>query len=89
MLPKGFKVGGIRSELSKKEGKKDLALFMSDVPASTASIFTQNAAKAAPVFLDIERLKIGNKFSGVITNSGCANACTGIKGLEDAEYICL
>jgi glutamate N-acetyltransferase/amino-acid N-acetyltransferase len=88
MLPKGFKVGGIRSELSKKEGKKDLALFISDVPASTAGIFTQNVAKAAPVLLDIERLKMGNKFSGVIANSGCANACTGIKGLEDAEYIC-
>ena len=88
MLPKGFKVGGIRSELSKKEGKKDLALFISDVPSSTAGIFTQNAAKAAPVLLDIERLKTGNKFSGVLVNSGCANACTGVKGLEDAVYIC-
>ncbi|MDR1663082.1 MAG: bifunctional glutamate N-acetyltransferase/amino-acid acetyltransferase ArgJ [Endomicrobium sp.] len=88
MLPKGFKVGGIRSELSKKEGKKDLALFISDVPANTACIFTQNIVKAAPVLLDIERLKIRDKFSGVIANSGCANACTGTKGLEDAEYIC-
>ncbi|MDR2645071.1 MAG: bifunctional glutamate N-acetyltransferase/amino-acid acetyltransferase ArgJ [Endomicrobium sp.] len=88
MLPRGFKVGGIRSELSRKEEKKDLALFISDVPASTAGIFTQNVVKAAPVLLDIERLKTGNKFSGVIANSGCANACTGIKGLEDAEYIC-
>ncbi|MDR1122622.1 MAG: bifunctional glutamate N-acetyltransferase/amino-acid acetyltransferase ArgJ [Endomicrobium sp.] len=88
MLPKGFKVGGICSGLSKKKRKKDLALFISDVPASTACIFTQNTVKAAPVLLDIERLKVGNKFLGVIANSGCANACTGVKGLEDAEYIC-
>jgi glutamate N-acetyltransferase/amino-acid N-acetyltransferase len=88
MLPKGFKVGAICSELSKKEDKKDLAIFISDVPASTAGIFTQSVAKAAPVLLDIKRLKTSGKFSGVIVNSGCANACTGVKGLEDAEYVC-
>jgi glutamate N-acetyltransferase/amino-acid N-acetyltransferase len=88
MLPKGFKVGGIRSGLSKKEEKKDLAIFVSDVPASAAGIFTQSVAKAAPVFIDIEKLKKGGKFSGIIANSGCANACTGGKGLEDAEYLC-
>jgi glutamate N-acetyltransferase/amino-acid N-acetyltransferase len=88
MLPKGFKVGAIRSELSKKEGKKDLAIFISDVPANTAGIFTQSMVKAAPVLLDIKRLKTGTKFSGIIANSGCANACTGTKGLEDAEYVC-
>jgi glutamate N-acetyltransferase/amino-acid N-acetyltransferase len=88
MLPKGFKVGGIRSGLSKKEEKKDLAIFVSDIPASAAGIFTQSVAKAAPVFVDIERLKKGSKFSGIIANSGCANACTGDKGLENAEYVC-
>jgi glutamate N-acetyltransferase/amino-acid N-acetyltransferase len=88
MLPKGFNVGAIRSELSKKEGKKDLAIFISDVPASTAGIFTQNVVKAAPILVDIKRLKTGDKFSGIIVNSGCANACTGTKGLEDAEYVC-
>ncbi|MDR3195264.1 MAG: bifunctional glutamate N-acetyltransferase/amino-acid acetyltransferase ArgJ [Endomicrobium sp.] len=88
MLPKGFKVGGICSGLSKKEEKKDLAIFISDVPSSAAGVFTQNVAKAAPVLVDIKRLKTGDKFSGVIANSGCANACTGVKGLEDAEYIC-
>ncbi|MDR1474290.1 MAG: bifunctional glutamate N-acetyltransferase/amino-acid acetyltransferase ArgJ [Endomicrobium sp.] len=88
MLPKGFKVAGISSGLSNKEGKKDLAIFISDVAASAAGIFTQSVAKAAPVLLDIERLKKGGKFFGVIANSGCANACTGDKGLEDAQYVC-
>ncbi|MDR2436553.1 MAG: bifunctional glutamate N-acetyltransferase/amino-acid acetyltransferase ArgJ [Endomicrobium sp.] len=88
MLPKGFKVGAICSELSKKENKKDLAIFISDVPASTAGIFTQSVVKAAPVLVDIKRLKIRCKFLGIIVNSGSANACTGVKGLEDAEYVC-
>ncbi|MDR1926770.1 MAG: bifunctional glutamate N-acetyltransferase/amino-acid acetyltransferase ArgJ [Endomicrobium sp.] len=88
MLPKGFKVGGIRSGLSKKEGKKDLALFISDTPANVAGMFTQSVAKAAPVLVDIERLHKNKKFFGVIANSGCANACTGTKGKKAAEDMC-
>jgi glutamate N-acetyltransferase/amino-acid N-acetyltransferase len=88
MLPKGFKVGGIRSGLSKNEGKKDLALFISESPAHAAGIFTKNIVKAAPVLTDIERLEKGGKFSGIIANSGCANACTGDKGKKDAENMC-
>jgi glutamate N-acetyltransferase/amino-acid N-acetyltransferase len=56
MLPKGFKVGGMQSGLSKKEGNKDLALFVSELPASAAGVFTKNIIKAAPVLIDIERL---------------------------------
>ncbi|GHT14233.1 hypothetical protein AGMMS49571_09480 [Endomicrobiia bacterium] len=61
MLPKGFKIGGMRSGLSKKEGKKDLALFVSESPASAAGVFTKSIVKAAPVLIDIERLKKGGK----------------------------
>ncbi len=88
MLPKGFKVGGIRSGISKKEGKKDLALFISEVEANAAGMFTKSVVKAAPVLVDIDRMKKGGKFSAVIANSGCANACTGSKGKKDAVEIC-
>jgi glutamate N-acetyltransferase/amino-acid N-acetyltransferase len=88
MLPKGFKVGGLRIGLSKKEEKKDLALFVSESPASAAGIFTKNIIKAAPVLVDIERLKKGDRFSAIVVNSGCANACTGDKGKKDAENMC-
>jgi glutamate N-acetyltransferase/amino-acid N-acetyltransferase len=88
MLPKGFKVGAIHIGLSKKANKKDLAIFISDVPASVAAMFTRNVVKAAPVLVDIERLHKNSKFFGIIANSGCANACTGIKGKKDAEYMC-
>jgi glutamate N-acetyltransferase/amino-acid N-acetyltransferase len=89
MLPKGFKVGGICSGISKKEGKKDMALFISESPANAAGVFTKNVVKAAPVLVDIEKLKRGGKFSGIIANSGCANACTGVRGEKDAENMCL
>ncbi|MCL1971760.1 MAG: bifunctional glutamate N-acetyltransferase/amino-acid acetyltransferase ArgJ [Endomicrobia bacterium] len=87
-IPNGFKVGGVRSGIHKKEGKKDLALFISETPADTAAMFTQSATKAAPVILDIEILKKNKKISAVIANSGCANACTGKKGLQDAKAMC-
>ncbi|MCL2335064.1 MAG: bifunctional ornithine acetyltransferase/N-acetylglutamate synthase, partial [Endomicrobia bacterium] len=87
-IPKGFKVGGVRSGIHKKEGKKDLALFLSETPADAAAMFTQSVTKAAPVILDIEILKKNKKISAIIANSGCANACTGAKGLRDAKMMC-
>ncbi|MDR3281528.1 MAG: bifunctional glutamate N-acetyltransferase/amino-acid acetyltransferase ArgJ, partial [Endomicrobium sp.] len=89
MLPKGFKVSGVCSGISKEEHKKDLALFISELPASVAGMFTSSVTKAAPVLVDIEKLKKGGKFSAILANSGCANACTGTKGKRDAEDMCL
>ncbi|MDR1695842.1 MAG: bifunctional glutamate N-acetyltransferase/amino-acid acetyltransferase ArgJ [Endomicrobium sp.] len=89
MFPKGFRVGGVRSGIHKKEGKKDLALFVSDVPANAAGMFTKSVVKAAPVLVDIERMKNGGKISAIIANSGCANACTGAKGIKDAKTMCV
>ncbi|MDR2425710.1 MAG: bifunctional glutamate N-acetyltransferase/amino-acid acetyltransferase ArgJ [Endomicrobium sp.] len=88
MFPKGFKAGGVRCGLHKKEGKKDLALFISCVPASAAGMFTKSVTKAAPVIVDIEKMKKGGRISAIIVNSGCANACTGIKGRTDALTVC-
>lgn len=90
-LPEGFKVGGVRSGLSSTRGKKDLALFISEVPANAAGMFTKSITKAAPVEVDIERMsgaKTAGRFSAVIANSGCANACTGEKGKADALAMC-
>ncbi len=80
----GFLVSGIRCGIKKKEGAKDLALIYSEVPASAAAVFTTNAMKAAPVLLDMERIKSG-KGRAVIINSGNANACTGSDGLKVAK----
>lgn len=80
----GFFVSGIRCGIKKKEGAKDLAVIYSEVPASVAAVFTKNAVKAAPVLLDIERVKSG-KGRAVVINSGNANACTGDDGLKKAR----
>ncbi|MGZ3525358.1 MAG: bifunctional glutamate N-acetyltransferase/amino-acid acetyltransferase ArgJ, partial [Thermodesulfobacteriota bacterium] len=87
MKPLDFKVRGFRfSGISagiKKDGKRDLGLIYSEVPAQVAGLFTTNAVKAAPVQLDRERVKRGI-CQAIIVNSGNANACTGNPGLRDA-----
>jgi glutamate N-acetyltransferase/amino-acid N-acetyltransferase len=91
VLPIGFKVGGGYVGISKNMDMKkyDLALFLSEKPASAAGVFTKNLVKAAPVNISITRLqKKSSLFYGIVANSGCANACTGHQGNVDAEYIC-
>lgn len=87
MLPKGFYCNGLHSGIAKKSSKKDLAIFYSDSPATVAGMFTFSLVKAAPVLIDIERLKKYKSFQAVVVNSGCANACTGQKGQKDAEIV--
>jgi len=78
----GFQASGIASGI-KEEGRKDLALLYSEVPAKAAGVFTTNVFKAAPVLLDMERIKSGSA-RAVIVNSGNANAATGEEGYQDA-----
>jgi glutamate N-acetyltransferase/amino-acid N-acetyltransferase len=80
-LPKGFRLFGLRSGISSKPGKKDLALFWSDRPARAAGVFTKNLFSAAPVRYCQKALKNSPQARAVIINSGCANACTGKQGL--------
>ncbi len=79
----GFLFSGISAGI-KKDGKRDLGLIYSEVPAQVGGLFTTNAVKAAPVHLDMERVKAG-LCQAVVVNSGNANACTGSQGLRDAR----
>ena len=81
----GFVAGAVAAGL-KKDGKKDLGIIFSEVPACAAGVFTTNQVQAAPVLLDKERIKSG-RCQAIIANSGNANACTGKKGIEDAEAV--
>lgn len=83
MTVTGFKFSGISAGIKKNE-KKDIALIYSDLPLSAAGVFTSSTVKAAPVVLDVERIK-GGIARAIIVNSGNANACTGRKGLKDAK----
>jgi glutamate N-acetyltransferase/amino-acid N-acetyltransferase len=79
----GFKVWGIHCGI-KKTDKKDLAIISSDREAAVAGVFTKNRVKAASVLLDATRVKSG-KGQVIAANSGCANACTGKRGMADAR----
>lgn len=68
----------------KKSGKKDMGLIYSEVPAVCAAVFTTNVVKAAPVLLDMERVK-NPVTRALVINSGNANACTGEQGMADAR----
>jgi glutamate N-acetyltransferase/amino-acid N-acetyltransferase len=79
----GFKAWGIHSGIKKNE-KKDLAIIYSDREAAVAGVFTKNRVKAACILLNTSKVKSG-KGRAIIANSGCANACTGKRGLADAR----
>lgn len=80
--PKGFKASGLHCGLKHK--KKDLAVLVSDVPASVAGVFTTNAVQAAPLKVTKEVVYTTKKMQAMIVNSGNANACTGKQGVKDA-----
>jgi len=69
---------------SDKGPKRDLALILSEAPATVAGLFTTNQTCAAPVKVCVERVKRG-RARAVVVNSGNANACTGREGLRDAR----
>jgi glutamate N-acetyltransferase / amino-acid N-acetyltransferase len=82
-LPEGFRAAGVACGL-KPSGARDLALLVSDSPATvSAARFTRSGVLAAPVLLTQERCQLAG-IRAVVANSGNANAATGRRGLEDA-----
>ena len=80
--PKGFTAAGVHCGIKKE--KKDLAILVSEVPASVAGVFTTNAVQAAPLKVTKEVVYNSKKMQAIIVNSGNANACTGKQGIADA-----
>jgi glutamate N-acetyltransferase/amino-acid N-acetyltransferase len=82
--PGGFLAGAFSAGIKHAEKRRlDLGILFSEVPCTAAAVFTTNLVKAAPVVLDCQRLKTG-RARAVVVNSGCANACTGDRGMADA-----
>jgi glutamate N-acetyltransferase/amino-acid N-acetyltransferase len=80
--PQGFLAAGLYCGIRKT--KKDLAMIVSQVPATVAGVFTRNKTQAAPIIVDKLQLKRSPVCSALVVNSGNANACTGERGLNDA-----
>ncbi|THG97304.1 hypothetical protein EW145_g7643, partial [Phellinidium pouzarii] len=86
-FPRGFLLGGTHAGVKKSATVADLALAVSATahPAAAAGVFTRNAVAAAPVLVSSQVLEdSGARVRSVVVNSGCANAVTGKRGLEDA-----
>lgn len=84
-VPSGFLFSTVEAAI-KKLGRKDIALIYSEKDCTISGMFTTNKIKAAPVKLDMQRIKTGIG-RAIIVNSGNANACTGNQGMKDAMEI--
>jgi len=82
-MPKGFKCAGISAGI-KAGGIKDMALILTESPATAAGVFTTNQVCAAPVKVCREHLEHGTA-RAIVMNSGIANACTGSEGMVAAR----
>ncbi len=81
-FPRGFRCASRNVGL--KPEAKDLTLFVSEVDAAAAAVFTRNHFPGAPIVLGRETIKAG-RLRAVIANSKCSNVATGAPGLENAR----
>jgi glutamate N-acetyltransferase/amino-acid N-acetyltransferase len=85
MVIQGFKTSAVAAGI-KAGGALDLALICSDIPATTAAVFTQNTFIAAPLVVSRRHLQeTGHRVRAVLVNSGNANAATGEAGIQAAQ----
>ena len=83
--PAGFVAAGEYCGI--KEGnlsKPDIALIYSPARTVAAATFTTNRVKAAPVRVSAAHMR-GADIRAIVANSGNANACTGVTGIEHAK----
>lgn len=80
--PAGFSAGTAECGI-KAEGRPDLVLIVSDIPAVCAGMFTTNRIKGAPVLVSRENVKNGTA-RAIVANSGNANVCNGEEGISAA-----
>ncbi|HTI64429.1 MAG TPA: bifunctional glutamate N-acetyltransferase/amino-acid acetyltransferase ArgJ [Gemmatimonadaceae bacterium] len=82
VLPRGFRCASRNCGL--KPTAKDLAIFVSDVEADAAAVFTRNQFPGAPVILGRDTMRSG-RLRAIVANSKVSNVATGPRGIEDAR----
>ena len=83
--PQGFMAGATYAGLKTfAEDKLDLCVLFSELPCSSAGVFTKSAVRSSTVTVDQERLAQGIPMRGLIVNAGIANTCVGEQGYIDA-----
>ena len=82
----GFSATGEHMGIRRNRTRRDVALIVSEVPASAACVYTQNLVKGAPILVTQKHVENGIA-QAVICNSGNANTCNA-NGVEIAEGMC-
>jgi len=82
--PAGFLAGATNANIKGNSTKADIGILFSEKTCVACGVFTRNKIKAAPVLLSRSYLKQGAA-QALLANSGCANACTGARGMRDAK----
>ncbi len=83
-IPQGYQFAAVHCGIKNNAPKLDVSLIVSDRPAVAAGVYTQNLVFAAPVAWDRAITPVRD-LRAVVMNSGNANACTGERGMADAE----
>jgi glutamate N-acetyltransferase/amino-acid N-acetyltransferase len=81
-FPRGYRTASRNCGL--KPTAKDLAVFVSEVDAAAAAVFTRNHFPGAPVILGRETVR-GGVLRAIVVNSKVSNVATGERGLADAR----
>lgn len=84
----GVKIGIVEAGI-RKQGRKDLSVFLLDTGCSVGGVFTTNRFCAAPVQICQTHLKQGEEIRALLVNTGNANAGTGADGLARAHSTCV
>ena len=82
VFPRGFRCASRNCGL--KPAAKDLALFVSEVEATAAAVFTRNHFPGAPIILGRETI-LGGRLRAIVANSKVSNVATGPRGVENAR----
>jgi glutamate N-acetyltransferase / amino-acid N-acetyltransferase len=82
LTPIGFQTGAVAAGI--RYTKLDLGVIYSEKAANCAAVYTTSLFQAAPIKVTQESIASEGILQAVVVNSGCANACTGKQGYEDA-----
>jgi len=83
--PQSFTAGSVFAGIKPANpSKPDMAFIYSTVPAVAGGTFTTNKVKAAPVRVSQANIRSAET-RVIVANSGNANACTGVVGIDDAK----
>jgi glutamate N-acetyltransferase/amino-acid N-acetyltransferase len=83
-LPLGYRAAGLPRHDRPRPSRHGLAIFYSETPAAAAACFTTNVVKCVHIPIDQKRLRVGVA-RAILVNSGCANCCTGERGVREAK----